>query len=176
MASTRSRGLSILKGLDGVADGAVQGDLGVFVQGDHDPLGQLLDVGRLGGVLEGVLDLGAQEVHVAGFGQVVEGPGVERLLGPGHVAVAGEHDHRQLRQLVLDQFECFVAVQAAHFDIQNDDVRLFGQFFQRLFPTGRQDRVESFAGQYLRSGGAEAFLIVDHEDLDFNHYNLLEVS
>ena len=118
-----------LKGLDGIANGAVQGDLGVFGQGDHDPLGQLFDVGRLGGVLEGVLDLGAQKIHVAGFGQIVERAGVERLLGTGHVTVAGEHDDRKLRQFFLDEFEGFVAVQATHPDIQDDDVRFFGQFF-----------------------------------------------
>jgi len=98
--------------------------------------------------------------------QVIEGALFQRLLGRRAPAVAGEHDHRQLRGTLLDLLERLVPVHAGHLDIQDHHVGLFGQFFDRLFAAGRHDGVEALAMQNLLRGRAKLLLVIDHQYLD----------
>src|SRR6185436_3880990 len=70
---------------------------------------------------------GREEIdEVIGFAHKVFGPMLLGFDGVFEVSKAGEHDNLDIRVVFLDKFEDFEAVDAGHFDIQEDKIEFLG--------------------------------------------------
>ena len=158
-----------------------RGDLG-----DH--LAQLLGGQRPADQPIGGQGLGAQAAVLAAQAGRLDGPldhqqqpvGLERLfeelVGPAldgadrglDVAVAGDHDHRQIAVERLDQVEQLQPVHAPalHPDVEDDQGRLAGANGQQgLFGVGRGSHRIAFIGENAGDEFADVRFIVDDQNV-----------
>ncbi len=77
---------------------------------------------------QGAGDQGAQDMQINGFGNEIEGTGLEGIDGGFHIAMRGDDGHGQLRRLMLDMPDQINAVAVGQPHISQAQVkRMFSQ-------------------------------------------------
>ncbi len=116
--------------------------------------------------LQGLGNDGPQLVVVKGLGHVVKGAVLHGLHGRGRVGKGGDHDHRQVGVVLLDDPERGQSVHAGHADIhQNHGRGLPVNEFNGLLAVFRgQDLV--FSGKGAGEGVADRLFVVNDQQLN----------
>ena len=117
-------------------------------------------------LFQGAVNDDQQAIGLEGFFDEVVGAALQRADGGFDVAVARDHDHRQVRIEILDQVEQLKPVHTAalHPDIQNHQgglSRLDGRQ-RHVGVRGRPDRI-ALVFQEARDEVADIRLVVDHQ-------------
>ena len=113
--------------------------------------------------IAGAFDQLGHPVGVEWLFQKIEGADPHRLDGHRHIAVSGDHDHRQTAIQTHQLFQERHAVHTRHLDVRDDDTGVIrANDLQRLFGTGKGFRVEPRQRQPLADRLPHILFVIDN--------------
>ncbi|MNC11753.1 hypothetical protein D3C75_594600 [compost metagenome] len=115
-------------------------------------------------LFQGPAQAAQQVLRSKGFFQEVVGPAAHGFHCHGHIAVAGQQDHRQVGVVRLQAFEQLQAIHARHAYIADDyPGKVPWQVCQAFFGAGEQLHAEAGQAQPLLDRGADTGFIIDDD-------------
>src|SRR5579863_5730524 len=113
-----------------------------------------------------VADGDQEPVEIGWFGDIVVGAFLNRFNRSLDGPMTGDHDDRDIGDVLFCFFQEFDAVDLWHLNIAEDDIVLFFLYFLKsLFPVAGFVDLVAFVGKDLAQGLTDCFFVVNNEDV-----------